>query len=114
MKTMISLLITGILTITTAAFAGNTTYSVSFADNSKYQNISLKNAQVHIHLYADGNPRGDIVKKTDANQSFTINNQYGDLLAMQVVLIAGDQQNIVCQGSVHGGATQIKLDCRSI
>src|SRR3990167_9325745 len=69
-------------------------YTIIYEKNSKIKQPPLKNITVQIQLYLGGKTVEKIIKKTDQNQSFTINNQHaskhGSLLVVAVHSIEGE------------------------
>jgi len=84
-----------------------TVYSLKYDPASPIKSVSLKNASVMIEIYDYGIPRGYYEVKTDANQSFSLNDQQD----LEVVSINGEEKyRALCSGN-PGKNNMIAITC---
>lgn len=100
-----------ILLITNGAYATIITYTVKYAKDSKYTALSLKNATLRIQLYVNGTPQDILIKQTNANQTFALDNKFGDRLVVEVMSIKGEPKNISCHGTAQHDKIEILINC---
>lgn len=90
-------------------------YTITYAKNSKIKPPPLKNITVQIQLYIGGKTVEKVTKKTDQNQSFTVDNlhasKHGSLLVVAVHSVEGESKDMSCYGASLPGKTDIIVDC---
>jgi hypothetical protein len=85
-----------------------TTYTLEFAPNSPIKNVSLKNADLHIQLFANGTPKGFTHATTDENQSFTLKeNEVFAILSIK----DEKQHHARCSGNADWQNTKVQITC---
>lgn len=87
----------------------NTEYTLEYEPHSPMQKLPLKDAELKLELFANGEPHGYKSVTTDANQKFSLDKDY----ALQILSIKGQEQyHSSCSGYADHHNTKILVTCQ--
>lgn len=112
-RTLLVSMLGGLLFLFSISYAVPLVYTLNYKPNTASTAVSLKNTDVQLQLFADGNPRGTMNAHTDSNQSVMLNSPYDKTLVVAVLGIEGSPKTMVCQGISQIGKTDILIECRN-
>lgn len=93
-------------------YAAAINYSLELAENSPLKEVPLKNITVKIAVYSNGTPQGFQEKLTDQNQTFVLDGNYAEPIAVEVLSIENEAKQLLkCYGIAEPGQTHITLSC---
>lgn len=91
-------------------------YRLVYAKNSPMTDLSLNNAEIKVHLYSNGVPKGQQVFKTNEQGEFEFNQPkhvHSRAISMNLIRLQNDaKNNETCEGFLVHGKNELKVTCQ--
>lgn len=91
-------------------------YRLVYAKNSPMTDLSLNNAEIKVHLYSNGVPKGQQVLKTNEQGEFEVNQPkhiHARAISMNLIHLQNDaKNNETCEGFLVNGKNELKVTCQ--
>lgn len=91
-------------------------YRLVYAKNSPMTDLSLNNAEIKVHLYSNGVPKGQQVFKTNEQGEFEFNQPkhvHSRAISMNLIRLQNDaKNNEACEGYLDHKKNELKVTCQ--
>lgn len=93
-----------------------TQYRLVYAKNSPMTDLALNNAEIKVHLYSNGVPRGQQIFKTNEQAEFEVNQPkhiHSRAISMNLIHLQNDaKNNETCEGYLVHGKNELQVTCQ--